>query len=686
MPSKYIDKIANVMVLGGLIKDPFILERTEKYAISDEDFTDLTHRMTFLAINNLFVGGLKKIEVVDIVNYLQKSYPAEYLTFEKDDGVILLNRAVETSDMNKFDYYYQRMKKFTLLRTYDKFGIDVKDIYNINALDLSEKERQEKWLEQASLDDIVGIIDRKIDQVKMTAMLSGTESGTKAAEGVYNLLDRLNEFPEIGAALPFGIYNTVTAGARLKKVFLTSANTGVGKAIPDTTIIPMADGTFKKAKEIVIGDYVIGKNGKPTKITNIFKQGLKIPYELELADGRKAKCCIEHLWGYYYKNEYKVADTAQLIEDFNNGIVCLPINDEIEYPEKEYDIAPEKMGAMIDSGEARIDLLDQYLTGSIKQRKEFIHGYNPYLLELNKFSHVFRVLEEYKPFMSKMLRTLGYAVFNTSKDYLLVTKTYYAVQVVAIRELAVPVFMRCFTVDNDDALFLMNDYIVTHNTRHMIASACYLSCSQIYNNDTAMWEPLYTCEPTLYISTELDLEEVQTMILAFISGVNESKILNKESKTADEKERIYKAAAILEEAPLYINELPDFSINDIENTIKVNIEDHDVKYVFFDYIHTSLKILGEVSRIANGVRIREDNILFMLSIKLKDLANQYGVFIQTGTQTNALSEGDDDANASQLRGARAIADESSSSNEETHWVVRWRIAGKTLLPNSYKVI
>ena len=90
MSSKYVDQMSNIMVLGGLLREPSILDRPEKYAISDEDFVGKTQQMCFLAINNLFVSGLKRIEIVDIVNYLQKNYPAEYIKFEKDDGVELL--------------------------------------------------------------------------------------------------------------------------------------------------------------------------------------------------------------------------------------------------------------------------------------------------------------------------------------------------------------------------------------------------------------------------------------------------------------------------------------------------------------------------------------------------------------------------------------------------------------------
>ena len=99
----------------------------------------------------------------------------------------------------------------------------------------------------------------------------------------------------------------------------------------------------------------------------------------------------------------------------------------------------------------------------------------------------------------------------------------------------------------------------------------------------------------------------------------------------EEGERIREAARILKNSPLYIEELPDFSLKDIEDTIKKNIRDHDVKYIFHDYIHTSMKILEEITKRSGGVKLREDNILFMLSTRLKDICNQYGVFIMSAT-------------------------------------------------------
>ena len=79
-------------------------------------------------------------------------------------------------------------------------------------------------------------------------------------------------------------------------------------------------------------------------------------------------------------------------------------------------------------------------------------------------------------------------------------------------------------------------------------------------------------------------------------------------------------------------------------------------YVFYDYIHSSLKILEEVATRTRGMNLREDNILFMLSVKLKDIATKYNVFILSSTQLNGQYQDSETPDQNLLRGAKAIAD------------------------------
>lgn len=166
----------------------------------------------------------------------------------------------------------------------------------------------------------------------------------------------------------------------------------------------------------------------------------------------------------------------------------------------------------------------------------------------------------------------------------------------------------------------------------MIADICYIGCDEMYD-DNLGWIKIGIKQPVLFIATEQDLSEVQTMMLAFLSNVNEDHILNG-YYPGDEEDRVLHAAQILEESPIFIEVIPDFSLQDIEDLIKKNIREHDVKYFGFDYIHTSMKILEEITRRSGGVKLREDNALFILSTKLKNICVQYGVFILSSTQLN----------------------------------------------------
>lgn len=194
----------------------------------------------------------------------------------------------------------------------------------------------------------------------------------------------------------------------------------------------------------------------------------------------------------------------------------------------------------------------------------------------------------------------------------------------------------------------------TGKTRAMIADACNFACNRIYSNDFG-WIKNGRSEPTLFIGTEQDKEEIQTMMLAFLSNVNEDHIISNKYEDG-EKQRVLAAAKLLKDSPLWIECLPDFSIQDVENKIKKHIREHDIKYVAFDYIHSSMKILEEITRRSGGVKLREDNVLFILSTKLKDICNQYGIFIMSATQLNGDYVDSETPDQNLLRGAKSIAD------------------------------
>lgn len=420
MSSKYVDTVSAMQVIGSVFQEPDLLDATDKYLITDEDFTDEFHKIIFGSIYKLYEAGAKNITIESINDFLS-SRPKSEAIYKVNKGDEWLLKVSENAQIEAFDYYYSRLKKFSLLRAYDNYGIDVSDIYDIdNIFDSQKRQKQEEYLDNASLEDIANKVDEKIDAIRIQYVDDVYEEAQQAGEGVYDLIDKFKLHPEVGVPLYGPLINTVTRGARLKKFYLRSAPTGCGK------------------------------------------------------------------------------------------------------------------------------------------------------------------------------------------------------------------------------------------TRSMIADACYIACEKIYDESFG-WINTGVGQPTLFITTEQELEEIQTMMLAFLSNVNEEHILNN-SYVGNEEERVMQAADILCAAPLYVEELPDFSLQDVEDTIKKNIREHDVKYVFEDYIHSSMKILEEITRRSGGVKLREDNVLFMLSNKLKDICNQYGVFVMSATQLNGDYKDSETPDQNLLRGAKSIAD------------------------------
>lgn len=154
----------------------------------------------------------------------------------------------------------------------------------------------------------------------------------------------------------------------------------------------------------------------------------------------------------------------------------------------------------------------------------------------------------------------------------------------------------------------------------------------------------------------MDKEELQTMMLAYLSGVDEDHILTGLYELGELK-RVKTAAKIIEKYSGYfiIEEISEPNLQNVEATIRKYATVDNVKYIFFDYIHTTASLVAQFSK--NG--LREDVVLMLLANQLKELAKTYNVFIFSATQVNSFAMGDEDMgfkDEKSIRGSKAVAD------------------------------
>lgn len=190
-------------------------------------------------------------------------------------------------------------------------------------------------------------------------------------------------------------------------------------------------------------------------------------------------------------------------------------------------------------------------------------------------------------------------------------------------------------------------------SRLAAGDACKMAVPYYYDIKQNKYVFTGMAEPTLYITTEMPVDEIQTIFYAAISKVNEEHILYGEYEKG-ELERVKQAITYIESSPLYIVHIPDFSIEDIKNVIKKYNREFGVQYFFFDYISTSLRLMSEINS-KSRMGLKEHQLLLVFATELKTIAQQLDVFIFTASQLNGEAQMAVYKDQNLLAGSKALA-------------------------------
>lgn len=779
--TNFVNKQAIREVLGCLIQDPKLLR---EYKISKSDFPEDFHKLIFAAINNLYKSGIEIIDAVAIDEYLSH-YETQYKTFEKNQGIEFICDIEELASIANIKYYYDQLKKFSLLRRYVEYGIDVSEFFSPNEIDPITIENQQEKLDSSTIQDIINHFKKKHLEVVAPFSIGEGRDTKKAGVGGLEQKEKWKKDTAWGIGYSSAYLTTVLHGLRKRRFTVKSAGTGIGKAIPNYTIIPTPDG-YKTVGEIKKGDFLFGQDGERTKVLEIHPQSEKKQvYKITFSDGRIAECCKDHLWTYMYEGhrdkKYRTESVEDIIKRSNGNYqnkkggykYKIPLNEPIKYSEKQYSIEPYILGLLLGDGSFRyssnnkalafssvneelpsviakslncdykknnvnysytfgnqkenlwtIEILKDYpelwqtksetkfiprdyLEGSIEQRYNLLAGLLDTDGSIEKKGRITYTTTSplLKDNVIELCRSLGMIVtclidkreekYTDNKCYIIhiqckekekiklfklsrkveIANSYFnnnkrkeLKNYIAIKNIEVLnkyEDMTCFTVDNKSHLFLMNDFIVTHNTRTTIADIGFSCAPAYYDKEKKAWikNPNGTNNGALYIGTEMELlEEIDPILWAYMADVPQEHI-EFNMYEDNEEERVNEAIRILEEeANIWFEYLPNYDSEMLAEVIEEHKIQHNISHVFFDYIHTTVELSAEFGAESKvKMVVREDQILANLSSKLKNYSRKFDVSIDAGTQVNDKSKDEKNRDETIVRGAKALIDKADSA-------------------------
>lgn len=240
---------------------------------------------------------------------------------------------------------------------------------------------------------------------------------------------------------------------------------GGGKALELDTKVLTPKGWFK-VRDLHVGDEVIDSLGKKQRIIAEYPQPIKPLYEVKFRDGATITCCGEHLWSVNLAGKDCVVDTNYIrkwMYETNNTPV-IPLYS----PTKGTETYIESVGSLY----IRQTKLDMLLSCSSTDGEYFYYPAkdNTTALELQY-----------------VVRSLGGIAEVSDNNWVLIFRTKAQIEqsvggneIVSI-EYKHDGFSKCFTVTGERSEFVIENFIVTHNTFSLLLDCLkYIDCPNFY--------------------------------------------------------------------------------------------------------------------------------------------------------------------------------------------------------------
>ena len=213
--------------------------------------------------------------------------------------------------------------------------------------------------------------------------------------------------------------------------FLLADGMGMGKALAlDTNLLTPIG--WRNIKDINVNDLLIGRDGNPTRVLNIYNHINKHIYKVSFSDGTSVKCCDEHLWTVQTSHDrsvgkYQLLQLKDILKKYRTKHkykYYIPMVEPIEFVNNKLPIHPYILGCLIGDGGLHhgcyLSNSDSYIINKVRSFLE--PGYE--LNQISKYDYRIRKTNDnkcYKNYYKDHIRLLG---LNVTSHYKFIPNLY----------------------------------------------------------------------------------------------------------------------------------------------------------------------------------------------------------------------------------------------------------------------
>lgn len=204
-----------VLFVGSIYKNPDLLVRYGNYVRSKYDFADEATRFFYDHAEIIYTKHTQTFNKTTLVTYF--SSDTEKLSkYKKYGGYKILSKWMELAVCEDMDKTYEVLKKYSLLREYQRQGFNIDKIMN------------HKRFETFNANDIFRLIRATVDRINTVVQ---TDKDVEVVDdNIQSMLLECMQKPDMGILTPFPLYNEMFRGLKLSSTMAVGMLSNSGKS------------------------------------------------------------------------------------------------------------------------------------------------------------------------------------------------------------------------------------------------------------------------------------------------------------------------------------------------------------------------------------------------------------------------------------------------------------------------